>query len=196
MTIFEHLGALEAFILSLAIAALVVFVAKLVRRRHTVVWSLPHALWMTIILFNSVLFWIDGFRMRDITSSSVLTVIAILALPLLCFLQSELVAPGDATAEDFDLKAFHERHRAEYIGATVVYAIVLAAYICWLAFVNHGPFPVGAMVFTGLSLAVSVAAIRMRQTWVQVAAPLLVLSTKLLYLPLAVAAMSGGEVSF
>lgn len=190
MTIFEHLGTLMSFILSLAIAALVVFIAKLVRRRRTVVWSLPHALWMTNILLNSVLFWIDAFRLRDVASSSVPSVIAILVLPLLCFLQSELVAPGDATAEDFDLKAFHERHRAEYIGAAMVYASVLAAYVCWIAAVNKGPLPAWALVFTGLTLVVSAAAIWMRQSWVQVAAPLLLLAAKLNYLPAAVAAMS------
>jgi len=37
---------------------------------------------------------------------------------------------------------------------------------------------------------VSAAAIWMRQAWVQVAAPLLLLATKLTYLPVAVAAMS------
>lgn len=190
VTIFEHLGTLMSFILSLAIAALAVFIAKLVRRRRTVVWSWPHALWMTNILLNSVLFWIEAFRLRDITSSSVPSVIAILVLPLLCFLQSELVAPGDATAEDFDLKAFHERHRAEYVGATMIYSVVLVAYACWIAAVNMGPLPARALVFTGLTLVVSAAAIWMRQIWVQVAAPLLLLATKLTYLPVAVAAMS------
>lgn len=190
MNIFEHLATLMSFILSLAIAALAVFIAKLVRRRQSVVWSLPHALWMTNILLNSVLFWIEAFRLRDITSSSVPSVIAILVLPLLCFLQSELVAPGDAAAEDFDLKAFHERHRAEYIGATMIYSGVLAAYACWIAAVNRAPLPASIVAFTGLTLVISAAAIWMRQAWVQVAAPLLLLAAKLNYLPLAVAAMS------
>jgi hypothetical protein len=190
MTIFEHVGALMSFILSLAIATVAVFLAKLVRRRRTVIWSVPHALWLTIVLLNSVLFWIDSFRVRDITSASVIMIIAILVLPLLCFLQSELVAPGDATAEDFDLKAFHERHRIEYAGATMVYGVVLAAFVCWLAAANQEPLPLPVLVFTALTLVVSAAAIWMRQTWVQVTAPLILLATKLLYLPVAVAGMA------
>lgn len=192
MTIFEHLGALMSFILSLAIAAVVVFLARLVRRRRQVVWSLPHGLWTANVLLTSVLFWIDSYRLRGVEASSTISVLAVLVLPLLCFLQSELVAPSDATEEDFNLPSFHARHRAEYIGAGMVYAVLLAAYVSWIAAINQDPPSMAMLVSTAIILTLSAAAIWLRWAWVQVAAPLLLLVMKLAYLPMSVAAMAPG----
>lgn len=190
MTIFEHLGALMSFVLALAITTLVVFLAKLVRRRRTVVWSAPHALWMGVILLNAVLFWIDSYRLRDSQSTSAVTVASLLLLSVGCFLQSELVAPGDAGADDFDLKAFHARHKGEYISVSVLYSLLLAAYVGWIALKNHWPVSMDMLVTTAVTVIASAAAILPRPGWVQIVAPLVVLGLKLAYLPMATAAMA------
>lgn len=190
MTIFEHLSTLMSFIMSLAMVTLAVFLAKLLRHRSRVVWSVPHALWMVNILLAQVLMWLSVYELRLVRETTAVSVLFAVLMPLLLFLQAEMVAPADAQPEDLDLRAFHQRYGTRYIAIGVVYGLLHLVFLGWIAWRNHTAYPLHEAAPMAIMLAASMVAMVARALWVQVLVPLSQVMMQLLGLQAIAAGMA------
>ena len=189
--VFNHLVALISIILSLGIANLVAFVATLVHRQKKVRLDAPQLLWAATIFLSQIEFWLSVYPFRTLSAPDVPTILFVILVPVLHYLQAVLVVPEYQPGAVMDLRRHHEENFREYIGVGVLLSLLTMAYLAWMmgkhpGFVLPGAFIVGsAFALTGLIAMV------FRNRWVQVLMPLTQLGLRIVFLPALVATMNG-----
>ncbi|MBV9991942.1 MAG: hypothetical protein JOZ72_11695 [Alphaproteobacteria bacterium] len=190
MTIFEHVMVLLSLILSLGIASLLIGVARLAQEWRRVVFSWPHALWTVLIFFNQILFWLYAFTFRHLPQTSLVGVALALGLVISVFLQGALVTPYIHDEGPIDLKAFHQSHRFQYLGAIVVYELLVLAYSAHISTLMT--ISVLSFVVPAYLIVTALPEIFFRAPWVQVACALLQLASALTAFAQLVASFNRG----
>lgn len=189
---FSHLTALLSIILSLAIALLVRFAAVLVHRRREVSWSAPQLMWAAVIFLGQIEFWLTTYDFRDTTETSVVAIIFVVAVPVLYFLQSELVVP-DERAGAVDLRLHHEQHFREYIFAVVLTDLLTLAFLSYTMWRHPGQSFGEAPIWLSVLAATGLAAMIFRARAIQLAMPAAQLVIRLGLLPILAAHLSGQQ---
>lgn len=188
--VFDHLMALISIILSLGIATLVAFSATLVHRQKKVRLSAPQLMWAATIFLAQVEFWLSAYGFRAIAAASVASILFVLFVPVLHYLQAVLVVPEERPGEVIDLRRHHDENYREYIGAGVATDVITMAYLAYMIVQNPGlEFP-GAFLVGGLFTATGLAAMFIKHPAVQIGMPLVQLLMRLGYLPMLAAGMS------
>ncbi len=190
MTIFEHLSVLLSLILSLGIASLLLGVSRLAQEWRRVVFSWPHTLWTMVIFLNQILFWLYAFTFRNLPHTSLLGLTLALGLVITVFLQGALVTPYIHDEGPIDLRAFHQSHRFQYLGAIVAYELLVLAYSTHIS--TMMTIAIWSFVMPAYLVATALPAIFFRATWVQVVCALLQLASALTAFAQLVASFNRG----
>ncbi|BCW87386.1 hypothetical protein sos41_05150 [Alphaproteobacteria bacterium SO-S41] len=190
--IFDHLTALISIILSLGIANLVAFVATLVHRQKRVRLSAPQLLWAATIFMAQIEFWLSAFAFRTISQATVWSILFVMLVPILHYLQAVLVVPEERPGEVIDLKRHHEENYREYIGAGVATNVITLGYLAYMMALNPGLSVPGAYEIGGLFTVTGLIAMFVRWHWVQVLMPAIQLTLRLVFLPAIAATMGQG----
>lgn len=188
MTIFEHLSVLLSLILSLGIASLLLGVARLCQEWRRVVFSWPHALWTFAIFLTQILFWLYAFNYRNFGKTSVMGLVMPIALVIAVFLQGALVTPSIAEVGPINLKAFHDSHRFQYLGAVIVYYALFEFYTWHLSALV--PMQAVSYLIPAVFLASALLALLIKSRWVQVPMALMQIALQLAAIPALVAALN------
>jgi|HubBroStandDraft_5_1064220.scaffolds.fasta_scaffold06576_5 hypothetical protein len=188
MTIFEHLSVLLSLILSLGIASLLLGVARLAQEWRRVVFSWPHALWTLAIFLSQILFWLYAFSFHAFSKTSVIGLAMPIAMVTAVFLQGALVTPNIEPGGAIDLRAFHDTHRFQYLGAMAVYYLLFEAWTVHMA--SLLPLQWTSYAIPGIFLAATLAALIFKARWVQVAAALLQIALQVAAFPQLVVALN------
>jgi hypothetical protein len=188
MTIFEHLSVLLSLILSLGIASLLLGVARLAQDWKRVVFSWPHALWTVAIFLSQILFWLFAFRFHSFTKTSLIGLAMPIAMVTAVFLQGALVTPTIESGEAIDLRAFHDSHRFQYLGAMLVYYLLFEGWTIHMATLL--PLQWTSYVLPVLFLVTTLAALVFKPRWVQVTGALLQIALQLAAFPALVDALN------
>ena len=156
--------------------------ALMIRHRRNIVFSVPHALWMVVALALVLSNWVSLWDFHTMAKISA-TVIAVgFAFSVLVYLACALVAPEFYKADSIDLRAFHERQGATYMGAmlvTLVASIIVnVAAASGVGMQNWG----SENTLVVAMLPPMLAALIVRKPWVQVAAPLVLAGMLLAYI--------------
>lgn len=190
--IFDHLTALISIILSLGIANLVAFAATLVHRQKKVRLSAPQLLWAAAIFMAQIEFWLSAFAFRTLSQTSVWSVLFIIVVPILHYLQAVLVVPEERPGEVMDLKRHHEENFREYIGAGVVTNVLTLGFLAYMMAENPGLTVPGAYEVGGFFTATGLIAMVWRNRVVQVLMPAAQLALRIVFLPAVAATMGQG----
>jgi len=190
VTIFEHMMVLLSLILSLGIASLLIGVARLAQESRRVVFSWPHALWTALIFMNQILFWLYAFTFRHLPQTSLVGAALALGLVITVFLQGALVTPYIHDEGPIDLKAFHQSHRFQYLGAIVVYEILVLAYSAHISTLMQ--ISTWSFVIPAYLVATALPAIVFRAAWVQIVCALLQLASALMAFAQLIASFNRG----
>lgn len=171
MNVIEHLLTLTSFILALGLTTIVTFVATLIHRRDTAVFSLAHALWMATIFLSHVNYWLGAFMFKGAEHSSYPSLAFIVLYPAILYLQSALVVtePGSSV----DMQAHHARQRHVYIGWVVIGVVVFSAYMMWIWRLNPRMELGGLMRMNTILVLAGISAIVVSRNWLQIAVALL-----------------------
>ena len=188
MTIFEHLSVLLSLILSLGIASLLLGVARLAQDWKRVVFSWPHALWTLAIFLSQILFWLFAFRFHSFVKTSLIGLVMPIAMVTAVFLQGALVTPTIESGEAIDLRAFHDTHRFQYLGAMLVYYLLFEGWTVHMATLL--PLQWTSYVLPVLFLATTLVALVFKARWVQVTGALLQIALQLAAFPALVDALN------
>lgn len=190
--IFNHLAALISIILSLGIANLVAFVATLVHRQKKVRLDAPQLLWASTIFLSQIEFWLSIYPFRGLAAPDVPTVLFVILVPVLHYLQAVLVVPDYQPGEVMDLRRHHEENYREYIGVGVVTSLLTMAYLGYTMAIHPGFDVPGAFIVGGLFALTSIAAMLIKNRWVQILMPATQLALRIVFLPSLVATMNAG----
>jgi hypothetical protein len=112
---FEFIILFFSFIYTLALTHLLLAAARMIRRRRSLVFSWPHALWMMNALLLLVCNWISLWDFHLLKSMSLPVILGGFALVGAMYLICALIAPDFEDRDDLDLRAFHEREGRTYI---------------------------------------------------------------------------------
>lgn len=189
--IFNHLVALISIILSLGIANLIAFVATLVHRQKRVRLDAPQLLWAAAIFLAQIEFWLSVFPFRTLSAPDVPTVLFVILVPVLHYLQAVLVVPDYQPGEVMDLRRHHEENCREYIGVGVLLSVLSMAYLGYTMAMHPGFALPGAFVVGAAFIVTGLVAMFVRNRWVQILMPLIQLCLRIAFLPALVAAMNG-----
>ena len=124
---FEFIITLLSFVYSLAITHLLFGVGRMVRHRRTLTLSAPHLIWMVNILALLIMNWITLWDFRRAKVLDLSSIMVALAFAVLLYLIATFVTPDLERPEDRDLRVFHQRESAVYIGTNLFGAVVSLA---------------------------------------------------------------------
>jgi hypothetical protein len=181
MNPFEFIIIFLAFIYSLALAHLLFGWTRMIRRRRQLVLSWPHLLWMLVGLFVLAVNWLSTWDFRALGNLSLLAISSEFLFVILNYFFCALVSPDFEGGETHDLRHFHECEGPTYI--LVFVAITTIAIVenfaagTGLGIANQGAE--NALVVFQLPLAL--LPLFVKRSWVQVAAPAVLLATVIAY---------------
>ena len=179
---FEFIILFFSFIYTLALTHLLLAAAQMIRRRRSLVFSWPHALWMLNALLLLVCNWISLWDFHRLTRMTLPVILGGFVLVGLMYLVCALIAPDSEDGDGLDLRAFHEREGRTYI-------LVFAAYLP-VAFVLNVAASAGAGIqnWAGQNAIIFAMAppilipLLFRATWAQIGGPLVLVGVMVAYL--------------
>lgn len=182
MRAFDFVLLFFSFVYALALTHLLMAATRMIRYRHSIVFSAPHALWMLVALALVISNWISLWDFHAFSKISAAEISVGFAFSILIYLACALLSP-DFESGTMDLREFHERQGATYMGAMFVVLIVSvilnAAAASSMGLQNWG---------NENSLVVAmvppiVAALLLRKIlWVQIVAPLVLAAQLIAYI--------------
>lgn len=111
MSEFDYLSVLISIVLGLGISHVLSTAAQLVRYRSAVRFYLPSVLWLVLLFLVHVQIWWAVFELRTVRVWSFLGFSLVLALPVIAYLISVLLAPDFDREQTVDLRASFFEHR-------------------------------------------------------------------------------------
>ena len=182
MGAFEHVISLLSFVYALAIAHLLTTVARIIGARERVKFSWFHAYWMLNALFVLVVDWLSYYDMRALPNWTMASLGIVLVQSFVDYMQAALVCPEIPAEGEIDLQEFHRTRPGRYIGAFAVVTVVALLDNLYFGS-SYNIAEVFAQNIAVLPLiAISVTATFVRQRWVDIAAPLLLICVWAYYL--------------
>lgn len=181
MRAFDFVLLFLSFVYTLALTHLLMSVARMIRYRNDIVFSLPQALWMLVALGLVVGNWISLWDFHKLAKISASEIGAAFAFSILVYLDSALVSPDFDKDGTIDLRAFHDRQGPAYIGAAL--ATVAVSVVINLAAGGVGvPNWASENAVVLAMVPPAIAALAFRQPWVQVLAPLVLAGLTFAYI--------------
>lgn len=181
MKAFDFVLLFFSFVYALALTHLLVAIARMIRHRRSVIFSLPHALWMIAALNFVIGNWVSLWDFHKMTKVTAAVIAAEFAFSILVYLVCALVSPDFNDREVNDLRAFHDRQGATYMTA----ALVTVAVAIPLNFAAGG---IGIQnwanenVLVVAMLAPAIVPLVWRTYWIQVVSPLIMVSLNIAYM--------------
>ena len=123
MNAFEFITEFLSFAYALAVSHVLFAAARMIRHRHRLIFSWPHALWMAnavMLLFSN---WISLYDFRSMQVMTIWTILTLFTFVTALYFTCALVTP-DFERDDYDMRAFHEREYRAYVGAILALDIV------------------------------------------------------------------------
>ena len=111
MTEFDYLSVLISIVLGLGISHVLSSGAQLVRYRTAVRFYTPTLLWMALLFLVHVQIWWAVFELRSVPEWSFVAFVMVLAVPVVAYLMSVLLAPDFDRENVVDLRASYFEHR-------------------------------------------------------------------------------------
>ena len=121
---FEFTITLLSFVYSLALAHLLLGIARMVRLRQTLRFSPEHLLWTANVLMVILINWITLWDVRGAKELSLATIGVALFYAVLLYLLASFVTPDLERSEDRDLREFHRREGPIYVGGLLLGGLV------------------------------------------------------------------------
>lgn len=180
MSAFEHMMTLSSFIFALAIGTILLSVATLVHKREQVKLALAPMLWMGAIFLVQINAWLVMFNFHDVTRWTFSSVVTLVVLPVLLFMQAALVVPDQGGS--LDLAEHHRRNFRYYGGLEIgMGALAITAIGASPLFETSDSAAAPNFLFVTMSLriVIAIAAVTWTRRWVQIAAPALLLTISL-----------------
>ncbi len=174
MKTFEYVILFFSFVFTLALTHLLFAVTRMIRHRRDLVFSVEHALWMLNALLLLLGNWISLFDFRgqdrfDLDSLGMLFLF-VTGLYFAC----ALVSPDFEDREEYDMREFHRREGATYIGA--IAAFIILAFITNITASKEGVGAWGAEnTLVVWMIPVVIAPLFLHQRVIQLAAPIILL---------------------
>lgn len=187
MTIFEYVMILFSLVISMGLAKLLETHAHLLKRGKAVTWSLTYLGWLAVLLLALIDIWASLWQVHANAQWTAVDIgLALLATILLFY--ATIFATPEGADEPVDLWAFHMANRHRYIGAMVGYTLIGA-------FLNgtlmRQAFSLANLTSAAPIIVVMLAAIFIRNTWVQRIAVIAVLALIVFYFAQYLPAIGG-----
>ncbi len=170
MTVFEYVMVLVSVILSLGIAKLLENHAHLLQRGQEIRWSPTYLLWLVLIFASQVDLWASLWMIRDTATWTLASLVLVLCAAASLFYAPVLATPDHTPGQTTDLWAFHMANRHRYLTAFMAY-LILGAILNMTVLTGH--FEWATLTATAPGIALCLAAIFIRNRWVQIAVPVL-----------------------
>ena len=176
MRAFDFVLLFFSFVYALALTHLLMATARMIRYRSTIVFSVPHALWMFVALVLVIGNWISLWDFHAFSKITAWTIAIGFGFSILVYLACALLTPDferDGTDGTLDLGEFHQRQGATYMGAmfaTLIASVVINAVAASTMGMQSWGSENTLVVVMIVPMA---AAFFVRKYWVQVVAPLI-----------------------
>jgi hypothetical protein len=121
---FNYLAVLISIILGLGITQLLSGLGRLLQDRGRVRMYWPPVVWVGVLLLLHVQTWWALFGLRSLQSWTFLAFLIVLAQPVVLFLLTALVLPGERTDPERDLRANYYSQARWFFGLAVLLLIV------------------------------------------------------------------------
>lgn len=176
MNPFEFIILFFSFIYTLALTHLLFAWTRMIRHRRQLTFSLPHLLWMLVALGNLCANWISLWDFRTGGSLSLGLVGIGFLFVIVNYFVCALVSPDFEGGETYDMARFHQCEGPTYIGATLV-LIVASIVSNFLAGAVSGISQWSSENNLVITFVIPpLLALAIRRYWLQVLAPLLLLT--------------------
>jgi hypothetical protein len=177
MTSFEFFTVLLSFVISIGVASLLQSVIHLLQELPRVRFSIAWALWAVVIFYAQIIFWLRAWSYNDSFTLQAVTSVPPLILAIIAFIACGLVTPRIPSEGPIDLKAFHAGQGRKY---QLAYAAYMLAAIVQGSLMLGEPasntnFWIDTSIQLGIALLCVLCAIFPGASWLQIAAPLLLL---------------------
>jgi hypothetical protein len=182
MKAFDFVLLFFSFVYALALTHLLMATTRMIRYRSSIVFSAPHALWMLVALVLVISNWISLWDFHTVTKITAAAISVGFAFSILVYLACALLSPDFDKDGTLDLREFHERQGATYMGAmfvTLIASIVVnAAAASSMGIQSWG----SENTLVIIMVVPMVAAFFVRKPWVQVLAPLVLAALMTAYI--------------
>ena len=179
---FDFIILFFSFIYTLALTHLLLAAAMMIRRRRSLVFSWPHALWMLNALLLLVCNWISLWDFHGLRSMTLPVILGGFALVGVMYVICALIAPDFEDGGDLDLRAFHERESRTYILAFATF-LPLALVLNIAASAGAGIQNWAAQNAIVLAMAAPILVpLLIRAKWAQLGGPLVLVGVMVAYL--------------
>ena len=121
---FEFAITLLSFVYSLALANLLMGMARMVRRRQTLRFSPEHLLWTANVFVVILVNWVTLWDFRGAKQLTLATIGVALFYAVLLYLLASFVTPDVEHSEGQDLHEFHRREGPIYVGGLLLGGLV------------------------------------------------------------------------
>ena len=178
---FEFVILFFSFGYALALSHLLFAWTRMIRHRRELIFSWPHLLWMLAAMLNLADNWMSSWDFRGQKSIALSPLGAMFLFVVIVYFECALVSPDFEGGETYDMKRFHEREGPTYIAAVVVMGVSAIAVNLIAGDAMGVENWIDENWLVGIMLVPPVAALLVKKTWVQVLAPLVLLSASTAY---------------
>jgi hypothetical protein len=181
MNPFEFIIIFFAFVYSLALTHLLFAWTRMIRHRRQIIFSWPHLLWTLVAILLLAVDWLSTWDYRRIGNLSLLEISSVFLFVILNYFFCALVSPDFEAGETYNLQRFHDTEGRTYI-LVFLTTVTIAIVENFLSGEKLGVTKEGAenaLVLFQLPLAV--LPLFVKRSWVQIAAPAVLLMTIVAY---------------
>ena len=181
MKTFEYIILFFSFVFTLALTHLLFAVTRMIRHRRELTFSCEHALWMANALVLLISNWISLFDFRGQERFDLDSIAMLFLFVIGLYFACALVSPDFEDRGEYDMREFHRREGRTYIGA--IAAFIILAFVTNITASKEGVGLWGEEnVLVIWMIPVAVLPLFLRQTWIQVASPILLLALNVAFL--------------
>ena len=182
MRAYDFILILFSFVYAAAVTHVLSTVGEIIIASKRLRLSWLNAGWMLAALLFTCAWWIGLWDLHVLRIWSVGSIAFYFAIAAGIYLQARLVSPRIPEKGELDLQAFHSGEGRKYL---VAYAFLSWVTVAANAVLGHAngilQWSAQNMVIVPMALATSVAAIFIKQTWIQCLAPAVQLGGWILY---------------
>lgn len=165
---YEFILILFSFVYAAAVAHLLSTAGEIIIASKRLRLSWLNAGWMLAALLFTCAWWIGLWDLHVVTTWSVGSIAFYFSIAAGVYLQARLVAPRIPEKGEFDLQAFHSEEGRKYLVAYALLSWVTVIVNAVLGQLNGvSQWSAQNMVIVPMALATSLAAIFIKQTWIQ-----------------------------
>jgi hypothetical protein len=168
MHAFDFILILLSFVYAAAVTHMLSTVGEIIIASKRVRLSWLNAGWMLAALLFTCAWWIGLWDLHVFRTWGICSIAFYFSIAAGIYLQARLVSPRIPEKGDFDLQVFHSEEGRKYLVAYAILSRVTAAVNAALGEVNGIlQWSVQNFVIVPMAVATSVAAIFIKQAWIQ-----------------------------